>query len=137
MSRSIQLLRPQFLTIARIEGAKPAVNRRADKDEIAGGCDASAEARCPRFYPFSLELFKNAQRHMPRDIAGVDVHRDEFSPRRRITRILCSGIPEPAALRRDFSIGIGICLVAGGRRSVATTTSTAAPAARLVWIDLL
>src|SRR5215510_11165381 len=125
MSGSIQLLRPQFLTIARIEGAKAAVNRGADKDEIAGGCNTSAEARRPGFYPFSVELFENAQRHMPRHIASVDVHRDEFSPRGRITRILRFGIPESAALRRDLSVRIGVRVVGIGRRSVATTTTTA------------
>src|SRR5262245_7880756 len=143
-AQCVQLFRPQFSTIASIECAKAAVDGCANKNEVAGGCDTSAETRRSRFYSFSLEFFENAQRHMPSDIAGVHVDRDEFSPRRRITRILRFGIPEPAALRRDFAIrccirvirtAVATAATIATTTTIATTAATAAATTRLVGID--
>src|SRR5262245_17911738 len=64
---------------------------------------------------------------MPCDIPGVHADRDEFSPGWRITRILRFGIPEPAALRRDFAIR---CCIRVIRTAVAATTTIATTAAR-------
>src|SRR5262245_60800060 len=144
MSRHVELLRPQLFAVARIESAKAGINGRGDKNEIARGRDASAEAWCSGFDPFGFQFFEDPEWHMPSDIASTCIHGDEFSPRRRVARILRLRIPEPSALRCYFSIRVRVCVIGCGRRAVvapaaapAAASSAATAFTLLIGIDLL
>src|SRR5438552_8690841 len=136
MSRSIQLLSPQFRTVSRIERPEVAVNRRAYKNKIPGRRDTSSQARCSRLDAFGSELLENAECYMPGNLTCIDIHCHEFTPRWRVTGILGLGIPEPAALRRHFPIRIDVRVFTF--RWLRAGAPAAAPALPgIVGIDLL
>src|SRR5262249_60206255 len=92
-------LGPQFAAVPRVERPEAAVNAGADKDQIASGRDSTTETWRAGFDSPRLEVFEDAERHTPLNVAGVRIHRDEFSPGRSRTRVLRLGIPESATFR--------------------------------------
>jgi hypothetical protein len=64
-----------------------AVVRCGDEDQSARGGDRTANVGGAGFaHASSFEFFRNAKRHTPRDLTGVDIHRVEQTPRGLLTR---------------------------------------------------
>src|ERR1700730_6357419 len=77
-----QRVGPEFVAVARVEGAELLVDRRADENQVAGSGDRAARAGRAALDPFGFELRERAERDVPRDVSGVRVHGDQFAPRR-------------------------------------------------------
>ena len=122
MSRRVEFRCPQFPPAARIEGPEVAVDRRADEHEVPRGRHRAAETRRAGLDPFLVELFENAERHAPYDVAGVGAYRNQLAPRRLVARIAMVRLPEAAAFGRHLAVRR-----TSARRVVVGAASTAEP----------
>ena len=104
MGGRVEFLPPQLLAAARVNRPEDAVDRRTDEHEIARGRDAATKARLAGHRnPFCDQLFELAERHAPRDVARVRIHRDQLTPGRLRTAVLVGRIPKPSTFRRDLA----------------------------------
>ena len=84
---------------------------------------APPELGVPVWMPFRRELLELAERHAPRDVAGVGVDGDQLAPRRLRAAPALRRIPEPSALGRDLAHGRRRIRVAAAARGAGAASS--------------
>src|SRR5580698_7114445 len=81
-----QLLDPQLFAGLRIERAEPAVAGGADEDQTARRHDGPGAPAAARFPLAFRQAFRDAERNLPRDLAGIRIHREQAAPWRFLAR---------------------------------------------------